>query len=80
MDSIKALTNWGYFVSSHQEDETMHQFGWRNGLNFYLTDFGVDDKERFVLAAYKDSNIVSTHCMEKEGQALETIKDILKNQ
>lgn len=80
IDKIKEITDWDYYKSEQvEEDEVLYQFGFKDGVHFYLNDFIYKDiLGRFLISVWKDKKqIMTLNCSTFEEVLIE-INKILK--
>lgn len=80
LDRILLITNWDYCKSEQiEEDEALYQFGFKNGIHFYLNDFIYKDNlGRFLISAWKDKKQVMTLNCSTFEEVLSEINKLLK--
>lgn len=58
LEQIQSITNWDYcLVEQVEEDEAFYQFGFKDGIHFYLSEFFFEDSlGRFCLNCFVNRN------------------------
>ena len=80
LEQIKLLANWDYCKSDQvAEDEVVYQFGWRDGLHFYLSDYFLpDEMGQFFLICYLNKEQIVAKSYFTFNEVLLRINEILK--
>jgi hypothetical protein len=62
LKQIQSISEWDFCKSEQvEDDEALYQFGFKNGIHFYLNDFIYKDNlGRFLISAWKDKKQVMT--------------------
>lgn len=56
LEQLQSITNWDYCKSEQvEDDEALYQFGFKDGIHFYLTEYFFEDSlGKWLFSAWKD--------------------------
>lgn len=81
LEQIRSITNWDYCISEQvEEDEALYQFGFKDGIHFYLSEYFFEDSlGRWLFSAWKDKKQLVTIPIHEFKEIITEIKEILND-
>lgn len=79
LERLKELDKFEY-ISVNHGDPDHYNFGWKNGLHFYLDDYHYNDEfeSQYILVVWLDKKMIFNSDFREKEPLIEKIKEILK--